>query len=276
MTAIIATIFTLPFIIAHFGYLPIYSLVGNLIILPLFSFAVMPLIMIGTIMALFGNHFILDITNQIYNFALSIANHIINMPYASVYMPHMSNYVLLLSIIGLMFLIFTVKPDSNKWIKRNINYCLCAVFISSAIIIYANTKKPLFYATNDHQLVGFIVNDELQFNHKKMSKHYFAFDSWYEFNNEKVKPYNKRYKCNHGLCKYNTEKWNLVYMQNFMAVFNNIEEVCRDKNTDYIVTPFEIKSSNCHAKILTDGLLIYPNGNIIKIINRRPWHNQHR
>jgi len=273
MTALIATIFTLPFIIAHFGYLPVYSLLGNLIVLPIFSFAIMPLIVIGTILSLFGNYFIIGITHQVYEFALSIAKHITDLPYANIHMPHVSNTVLILSILGLLFLILTVKSDSKKCFIKNINYVLCAVFISGATIIYITRQKPLFYATGDHELVGFVVNNELQFNHAKMSKHYFAFDSWYEFNNEEIKPHNKRYKCNHGFCEYKTKNWNLVYMQNFMATFNSIENVCKDKNIDYIVSTFNITSPNCHGKILNDGLLIYPNGKTIKIINRRPWHN---
>ena len=61
MTAFIAGIFTLPFIIAHFGYIPLYTIIGNIIILPIFSFAIMPLIMVGTIFVLFGNHFLLNV-----------------------------------------------------------------------------------------------------------------------------------------------------------------------------------------------------------------------
>lgn len=273
MTALIATIFTLPFIIAHFGYLPIYSLLGNIIILPIFSFAIMPLIMIGTILSLFGNHFIINITNQVYDFALSIAKYITDLPYANVSMPHVSNTVLILSIFGLLFLILTVKNDSKKWIIKNINYVLCAVLISGATIMYITRQKPLFYATSDHELVGFVVDKKLQFNHAKMSRHYFAFDSWYEFNNEETKPHNKRYKCDHGFCVYKTKNWNLVYMQNFMATFNNIENICEDKSINYIVSTFKIIAPNCYGKILNDGLLIYPNGKIRKIINRRPWHN---
>ena len=53
---------------------------------------------------------------------------------------------------------------------------------------------------------------------------------------------------------------------------DNINTVCRDKSVDYIVTPFEINAPNCHAKILTGGIVIYPNGKITKISYHRPWH----
>ena len=272
-TAFIATIFTLPFIIAHFGYIPVYSLIGNVILLPIFSVLIMPLVFLGTIFALFGNHFILNITNNIYDFALTIATHISNLPYANLSTPNMSNTVLIFIIIGFLFLILTIKPDSKNIYVKNINYILCVCCISIGMLIYVTQEKPLFYATTDHELVAFNINNKLKFNKARASKHFFAFTSWYEFNNEKQPIKNTRYKCDHGFCVYKTPKWNLVYMQNFTAILNNMENVCKDKSINYIVTTFKTKSSNCYGKILDNGLMIYPNGKIIEIINQRPWHN---
>ena len=273
MTALIATIFTLPFIIAHFGYIPIYSLIGNIIILPVFSFAIMPLVIIGTICAVCGNHYILDIADNIYDFALSLATHISNLPFANLSVPYISNTVLILTILGLMCLVLIVKPDSKNFFVKNINYVLCVIFISVAIIICSNRQKPLFYASQDHELVAFNVNGKLQFNKSRASNHYFAFDAWYQYNNEESPDKNTRYKCAKGFCIYKTPNWNLVYMQNFTAVLDNIEKVCADKSIDYIVTPFAINSKECHGKILQNGLMIYPNGHVTEIVNRRLWHN---
>jgi ComEC/Rec2-related protein len=275
VTTFIASIFTLPFIIAHFGYIPVYTLLGNIVILPIFSFAIMPLIMIGTICALFGNYSVIDITNIIYDWALMIAKHITDLPYANLKMPYISNTVLLISIFGLMCMVLIAKPDSKNFIKRNINYVLCVCCVFCAIIISCTQTKPLFYSTTDNELVGFVVNGKLKFNKAKSSKHFFAFNSWRKFNNEKLSDKNERYKCDHGFCIYKTEKWTLVYMQTFTTVINHIEETCRDKSVDFIVSPFKIKAPKCHAKILHDGLLIDKNGKITKFANRRPWHNQH-
>ena len=275
MTAVVATIFTLPFIIAHFGYIPLYSILGNLIVLPIFSFAIMPLIMIGTICAIFGNHLIIDITNNIYNWALMIAKHIADFPYANLQMPTITNSALLLSVFGLMCLVLVTKPDSKNFIKRNINCFLCICCISGAIAITFIQTKPLFYSTNDNELVGFVVDGKLKFNKAKSSKHFFAFNAWREFNNEKPTDKNERYKCDHGLCVYKTAKWKLVYMQTFTTVMNNIEETCRDKSVDFVVSPFEIRAPKCYAKILKNGLLIYSNGKITQFANQRPWNNRH-
>lgn len=273
MTALIATLFTLPFIVAHFGYIPLYSLIGNIIILPIFSFAIMPLVIIGTILALFGNHYILNLGHSIYNFALSVAMHISDLPYANLSMPYISNFVLILTLIGFMLLVLTVKPESKKFFIRNINYVLFIFFLSIATVVYVSRTKPLFYATADHELVAFNVDGKLKFNKSRASNHYFAFSSWYQYNNEEQPDKNSRYKCDHGFCVYKTPNWNLAYMQNFTAVLDNLEKVCTDKNIDFIITNFDIHAPNCYGKILENGLLIYPNGHVTEIINHRPWHN---
>lgn len=272
MTAFVATLFTLPFIIAHFGYIPIYSLIGNLIILPIFSIVIMPMIMIGTLLTLCGSHYMVNITHDIYNFTLDIAKYIANLPYANSSTPFIPNSALILCTLGFLFLILIEKPNVKNIFIKNINYVLCCVCITGAILICALREKPLFYSTPDNELVGFVVNNKLHFNKVRASKHYFAFTSMYEFNNEKVPDKNTRFKCNHGMCIYKTPKWNLVYMKDFTTILQNLENTCDDKSVDYIVTTFNIRTKKCYPEILSGGLVIYPNGTVTRIINQRPWH----
>lgn len=272
MTTFIAFVFTLPFIITSFGNIPMYSIIGNLIILPIFSFVIMPLIMIGSVCALFGNLFLINIANIVYDRALHIAEHISNLPYANITMPHISNMVLSLFILCMLCVILIIKTDSKRFILKNINYFIGSIFIIAGLIIMLASPRPLFYSTPDHKLVGFVVDGKIQFNKSKSAQHYFAFDTWREFNNEKHVDKNPKYKCTHGLCKYKTPKWNIVYMQNFTSLLNNIEQICTDKSIDYIVTTFDTDITDCHAKILRDGILIYPSGHITNFSNHRPWH----
>ena len=272
ITALVATIFTLPFIIAHFGYIPIYSLLGNIIILPIFSFAIMPLIMIGTIFAIFGNHILINFANDVYVFALDIAENITKLPYANIFMPHISNEVLILSVVGLLCIILFVKSDTKNFFIRNINYFIGFIFIITSVIVCIKTPKPLFYSTGDNLLVGFVYDNHLKFNRTKSSNHYFAFNAWREFNHEEKSDVNDRQKCTKGLCIYETPNWKLAYLENFTSTMNNIENLCKDKTINYVITPFEIHATKCNAKILKDGLIIYPSGKITKILNHRPWH----
>ena len=272
MTAVVAGTFTLPFIIAHFGYIPVYTLIGNLIILPIFSIAIMPMIMIGTMFAYFGYHCINNAAYDIYNIALNIAEGITNLPLATITMPHISNTVLGLCVVGLLCIILIVKPDSKNLLKRNINYIIGLSFICVAIILTIKPVKPLFYSTYDNELVGFVENGTIHFNKSHFSKHFFAFSSWQEFNNEIITDKVARKKCKKGICTYNTPNWNLVYMQNIKTVIDNINAVCRDTSVNYIVAPIAMHAPNCHAKILNGGMIIYPSGKITKISNHRLWH----
>ncbi|MBO7644962.1 MAG: ComEC/Rec2 family competence protein [Alphaproteobacteria bacterium] len=272
-TTLVATIFTLPFIIAHFGFIPLYALIGNLIVLPIFSFTIMPLVVFGTIFALFNNHSLLNLADYIYRFALDIGQYISDIPYANINMSHISNTVLILLIFGMLCIILIVRPDTKNAFFRNINYVIGGTFIFVAVTIFIITPRPLFFATEDHKLVSFVNNGELQFNKARSSKHYFAFNTWRKFNNETEKDKNKKYNgCTKGLCIYKTSNWNIAYMKDFTTVMENIERICNDKKIDYIVTTFDISPKNCHAKILNDGIMIYPSGHITHFSNHRPWH----
>ena len=156
ITSVIATIFTAPFVVAHFYSLPIYGLLGNLILLPIFSVAIMPLVIAGTITACFGWNFPLEAAQYIYNFTLSLGTKISELPYSSLTLPHISNAALMFFILAFMCLIF-IRP-----IKVKINYILFCAFALIGICIVGFTPKPLFYATNDHELVGFVENGKLR------------------------------------------------------------------------------------------------------------------
>ncbi|MCQ2571716.1 MAG: ComEC family competence protein [Alphaproteobacteria bacterium] len=272
ITTITATVFTLPFTITHFGFIPLYSIIGNLIILPIFSVMIMPIVMIGTVLALFDIHFLLNFADHIYRFALHIAEHITKLPYANINMPNISNTVLILCIISILCLILIVAFDSGNFIKRNLNRVCAGTVFGVAIIIFACSNRPLVYSSEDHQLIGFVTNGELQFNKSRSAQHYFAFNTWRQINNEHPQDKNKRYKCNHGLCMYKTDKWQLAYMQNFTALLDNFDKICDDKSVNYIITVFDVDAPNCHEKILTNGILIYPSGKTVTFSNLRPWH----
>jgi hypothetical protein len=265
----------MPFVIAHFGNIPVYSVVGNLIILPIFSFLIMPLVMVGTICALFNGHLFLDLTNDVYNFALNIADKITNLPYANVYTYHISNTVLILAILGLMCVVLFYKTDIKNFWLRNINYIIASGFIVASLTIYTITQKPLFYSTYDNQLIGMVYDNHIKFNRAKFSSHYFAFNSWRELNGEKESNTNETHKCKKGICTYNTKNWNLVYLNNFTQIMNNIVTMCKNTDIDFIVSPFEINAPKCHAKILDGAIFIYPSGKITKIHYRRPWNKPH-
>lgn len=270
LTSIIATIFTAPFVIAHFYSLPIYGLIGNLVLLPIFSIAIMPLVMVGVFTSIFGWSGPIILAERIYDLLLIVGNKIFELPYATITMPHIPNIALTLIIIGFTCLMF-IRP-----LRVKINYILCASFVSVGILITAFYPKPIFYATSDHELVAFVGNSgKLEFSKSRASNHYFTFDTWKQINNEPADSKNIRRKPINGVWYYNTPNFNLVYIQKFMPLKNNILKLCNDSNIDYIVSYFNIDAPKCKNKILRGGFIIYPSGKIAYAKHNRPWHNPH-
>ena len=269
LTAFIASVFTAPFIAAHFNSLPIYSIIGNLILLPIFSILIMPLVIIGTIFAIFGLHFPLTIADTVYNFSLHIANIIANLPNATLNTPYISNTALCFIIIGMICIMF-IKP-----IRIKINYIIGCAFISVGIITIYTTPKPVFFATTDHELVASIDNDTITFNKSRASNHFFTFDTWKHFAGISYDTPNTRAKHKSGLYIFKSQNITIAYMQKFTTLQDNIAQLCNNPDIDYIVSYLDINSQNCEHKILRNGLIMYKNGKIIRPNYPRRWNNLH-
>ena len=268
LTSLVATVFTAPFVIAHFYSIPVYSLVGNLILLPIFSVAIMPLVIIGIITALFGWNYPLNIAESIYNATYIVAEHIAHLPMATINMPHIANIALYWIIIGILCVMF-IKP-----IRIKINYIVGAICIAIGIFIVIYTPKPVFYATNDHELVAFVGQDgNLEFSKSRASNHYFTFDTWKQINGQPTQTPNHRRKHTDGIWIYETQNFTLAYIQKFVPLMKNIEKLCDDKDIDYIVSYFDVDAPKCNHKILRGGFVIYGSGRVQYVHHNRPWHN---
>ncbi len=269
LTSVVATIFTAPFVIAHFYSMPLYGLIGNLVLLPIFSLAIMPCAAVGTITSVFGLTAPLDCAHWIYNLTLAMADMIAKLPGANITMPHVPNIALCLTVVGFMALIF-VRCNRVK-----INYILFVVFIGGAAIVTIVTPRPIFFATHDHELVAFSYDNHLEFSKSRASNHFFAFDTWKQLHGDDIGTVNIRRKPDSGVWIYRTPKFNLAYIQKFVPLQKNIVKLCRDDNIDYIVSYFDINAGLCNAKILRGGFIIYPSGRVRHTQSGRRWHIRH-
>lgn len=260
ITSVVATIFTAPFVAMHFGTIPVYGLIGNLVLLPIFSFAIMPLIMTGTVFCIQAP---IDLAHRLYESTLQIANLIADMPAATINIPYITNAAILCFIAGFIALIL-IRP-----IKVKINYLLFCAFCAIGIGIVATTPKPKFFATYDNELVAFVEEDgKLSFNKSKASNHYFAFNTWKGINGEAEDTPNRRRKHNNGIYRFD----DIVYIQKFIPLMNNIQSLCNDDTVRYIVSYFDVQSNSCNHKLLRGGFVIWDNGQIKFITTKRRWH----
>ncbi len=268
LTSGVATLFTAPFVVMHFYELPVYGLIGNLVLLPLFSIAIMPLVCIGVFTSLFGWMWPINFAEQIYDFCLGIGRWITTMPGSTITLSHIPNIAMVFIILGFISIIFI----RNIHIK--INYIFGGAFLTIGICLAVAQPRPLFYVTNDHELAAFVGNDgKLGFTKSRASNHYFTFNTWRQINGEPAALKNIRRKPENGVWMYETKNFTLAYIQKYVPLQNNIVQMCNNQDIDYIVSYFHIDAPKCNHKILRGGFVIYPNGKIKYVSRTRPWNN---
>ncbi len=277
LTSIIAGLFTAPLIAYNFHNIQIYGVIGNLVLLPIFSVLILPLAFISVIGAFFGLSTPLEWMSSMYNLSLEIANKIASLPFAQISVPFISGAAICLIILGFLCLILF----GNGFKKLNTG--LFSVFVATGIFLIITRPRPIFYASNDHELVAFIKDDgTLQFSKTKSSAHFFTFNTWRIMNSEEpditvhrmghgFTGKNYSLKCDHGLCIYQTPKWSLAYTVKFTQLVKNFDSMC---NNNFIVSIFEINAPSCAAKIPQRGFTILENGKI-NFVPYRIWHSLH-
>lgn len=275
LTTIIATVFTVPFIIGHFGKFPLYGILGNLIFLPIFSFLIMPLVFIGTLFGDIGTNAPLTLAHHIYDHAFKIAERIANMPVPNLGIGIVPNSAIIMFIIGLGCLIFIKNSEKFKYIiTRHINLSLCITFVLIGTVICITTDKPIFYISSNHKLIAAVIDGKLKFNKSHDSSNFFAFDTWKISNGEKIGTENELLSKESGVYTISYPNLKIAYIQSFVPLSKNIGKICSDKSIKYFASYFDIHSESCNATIIKNGAVIYPNGKIKYIPFNRLWHNR--
>lgn len=286
LTDLIATLFTAPFIAYHFHYFPTYSLLGNLLCLPLFSILIMPLILVGTITAQFGFYTPLDLGANIYELTVAITKWISELPLATLPLPPMPGPALAFLVMGFLCLIFIINGRRDKNFRIPLSGSIFAALVTASIILIMAKPHPIFYATHDHELVAFMTDSgTLQFNKGRAANHKMTFGTWDSMNGDTDttrtrKPIGKGFagekysvECADRACVYTTPKWTLAYIQQFVPLYKNIERLCFGYDSaNFIVSYFKIDAPNCAARILNSGFVIYKSGRVEYTPANRIWH----
>jgi competence protein ComEC len=168
-SSFLASIITAPFVIYHFYKFANYSVIMNLLAVPLMSFFMMPLALLSVLLMPFGvDYWVLKLLGMFISIVINFAEYIVSLPYAVWYMGHISE----LSLAIFSFGFFWVCLWQTKW--RLIG--LIIMFISC--VLMAATRSPDFIY--DHSLKAVAINDHDEglkiFSEEKIPK--FTADYW--------------------------------------------------------------------------------------------------
>lgn len=222
MSSLIVQIVTSPFIIYHFGMFSLYSVIANVIAIPLMTFFIAPFLLLSVFeMIIFGTPLFIKISAIGLNILLHWAEFITNLDYSSFYLPKFSVYGLIIFLM--MILTFVIaKLEKNKFLLRLSSLLLIVGIIISII----PNNKPLIFVVNKNTI---LVKDG---NHYVVNKKISSFlsnavyrQTGLRFKNDKI--------CNSETCKVKG-----------VIITNNKKYKC-NQNAKIVIAPNALIKS-CH------------------------------
>ena len=208
LTSLLVGTAIIPFVIFNFNNLQIYSVLGNLFAIPLFSFVVMPSILFAFIFMPFGfDTFFFKITEVGILSINYLAKIVAGLPYASMNVKSMETGALLFIVFGMVWFFLW----SQKWKKFGIFLMctgLCLYVFSSGPDLLASKNGYAFAVNTDNNILD-IVNyskykpSKLLLDNWELSLgktgHKFIDENSFDFNGTKVGIVNK-YKDYKNVC----------------------------------------------------------------------------
>ena len=129
----ISTLATAPFSLYHFHQISTYSIITNIICIPIADFIVMPFGILSLLLIPFNlHHYTLDVMGCFIATILYVAKAISNLPNATLYVPAMSNCIFIPAVAGIIIIV------SMKSTLRYIGVFLLVCFLVELM----NLSKP--------------------------------------------------------------------------------------------------------------------------------------
>lgn len=278
LTSIISTIFTMPFLAHHFHAIAIYGELGNLFCLTIFSVAILPLVLFGTIAAAAGYFGILELAAQVFQFTYGIIEYIAAMPHSLVYVPSIPGFALGAIVFGGMFILLAQgRARYLGWIP-----------IALSVIYVFAKPAPVMYVSRDREVIALMTDDgHLRFNMPRSKDNPFVFESWAGLNAEPFperqmrRAFGKGFvgkkfslECSDGVCIYKTKNWNAGIALRFVGLVKNLDYLC--ENADFIIAADRVDYEKCSARIINEyrSFVVYPDGEIKFVDADRLWHRK--
>jgi ComEC/Rec2-related protein len=171
LSSFIASIATAPYILYHFNQFSHYSVIANLLAMPLTSFIIMPGVILAFLLYPFNlMHLALVPMQQAIKVLILIAHYVAKMPYSSFISKSMPCVSLILLTIGLLwYCLFRGKFKFPSVIFLTLG-ALLMIFNQKPVLLF-DGKSKVFAYLNDNQ--------EVIFSAKKISR--FTKDNWLRY-----------------------------------------------------------------------------------------------
>lgn len=255
VTSFIATLATAPFSIMFFNRFALYSILSNIVAIPLMGFLIMPFGLMGILLIPFGLDGLFWIIME-WGIAhiLNIADIIASYRYASLAFPSFNTWESFIICLGFIFLLFW--NGKLRWIGlMAIIAAFINVFISPQKMIMISTDmKAIIYvdkSVDNIYLIGkmdsYTKSNWLGFHGYNMDVNIPRYESGDNINN------NTGY-CDDYMCRLNIDSVNVTVLINALKK----DEVC--DNSDIIIADFPLDKSYCPSAKIIDRFDVWKYG----------------
>ena len=265
LSSVAVSVFTIPIIIYHFNTINLYGFLGNLLVMPIFSFFIMPTVLLTFVFIPFNfvNFFLLALDFEI-NIINKLTLLISKLPFTNIIFYGFSTISFVLIYFGILVrLIFKTN-------LKNIGY----IFIFTGIFYNFFSKVPDIIVNRFGNI--FAVKNNNQINILNLSN--------YKIKDYEINEYKKIFKLNNVV---NTIQKNWMINKTKIAFVNtekDIDTVCKRNDIIFLTKPKYQMNFNCNEEIFdniffltTKGSEFYINNNVYKldpvidVKNKRIW-----
>lgn len=171
-SSLLASLATTPIVIYHFYISSNYSVLSNLLAVPVMSFFIMPISIISLILMPFGmDYYLLKILEYVINIIINFADIVVQLPGSILYFGYITPWSLFIYMVGLFWLTLWQK----KW--RHIGWLI----LTFSIILMFKSPKPDVIFDHNNNILGIKNADgKLEIHGKRVSKftqHYWS--NWF-------------------------------------------------------------------------------------------------
>lgn len=244
LTSFVASLATAPFVWFHFQQFSTYSILGNLLAMPISGLVIMPAVMLGLLLWPFGAaHYPILILGWGIEWLLAIAKMVQDLPY-SYLTGHMSPFSALISIIIVGFILL-LAHGRWKWAALPfLMFSLAAtIFWQPPKLMISNDGNLLLMTTENHgentAYVSTLRRDK--FTLKNWTQHLGISDA-HAIPLEQQITLNKNggfFLCDAHLCRIEIAQQKIAYGRSYPALF----AACAW--ADYIITPNYLPKDFC-------------------------------
>lgn len=170
-TSTVASMATMPFVLYHFEGLPLYSVLANLLVMPLVSFWIMPLVVLGLVLYPLGfAGWVLPLLKAGIASMVAIAGWVVQLPHAIIDLPPLSTAaVVCIALGGLWLCLWQTRWRLFGVVPITIGCLSLFLYQAPDMVISADGKKIAIRTSNNDvamlrgQRSGFTQDDWKRF-----------------------------------------------------------------------------------------------------------------